>query len=248
MGDDCERAAMDITDTTNWPSKKLREFVREANARTTDEVLATASRGIRSCAGSRTSTTSSGWYGKINGGRGGCHFGVVKGRGRLMLVSQGKKSVTLRSLKFRVRDYDTGYMMWAMYGDGRPVHPDAVERGGRRRKGRIPRRVRASQVVVAPDLPPPHHGLPHPGGEPWRCDATGRGGCRFTPRMRCLLRGTEASGEAGVEFNPPGSPNLLRKGGGVPKFLPVPGNLVRLAPLRANPGRPRSSRRSSRRW
>lgn len=118
---------MDITDMTNWPSKKLREFVREANE-TTDEVLATGETwdAFMRRVSHEYDVIRVVWQDKR--GRGGCHFGVVKGRGLLMLISQGKKSVTLRSLKFRVKDYDTGYMMWAMYGDGRSTHPDAVER------------------------------------------------------------------------------------------------------------------------
>jgi hypothetical protein len=118
---------MHIIDTKKWTSEKCREFVREANE-TVEDVKATGEPWdayIRRVS-PEYDVIQVVWPDKR--GRGGCSFGVVKGIGLLMLISQGKKSVTLRSLKFRLRDYDTAYMTWAMYGDGRSTHPDAVER------------------------------------------------------------------------------------------------------------------------
>ncbi|SFI80207.1 hypothetical protein [Methylobacterium brachiatum] len=117
---------MHVMDTKSWTSDQCKEFVREANE-TVEDVKATGEPWdayIRRVS-PEYDLIQVVWPDKR--GRGGCSFGVVKGLGLLMLIGQGTKPVTLRKLRFRLRDYDTAYMTWAMYGDGRSKHPDAVE-------------------------------------------------------------------------------------------------------------------------
>ncbi|MEE7463633.1 hypothetical protein MFUR16E_21565 [Methylobacterium fujisawaense] len=118
---------MHIIDTKSWTVAKLQEFAREANE-TVDLVRASGEPWdayIRRVS-PEYDIMEAVW--RAPKSPRGADIGVLKGVGLLMLINQGKKPVTLRRLRFRLRDYDTAYMTWAMYGDGRPTHPDAVER------------------------------------------------------------------------------------------------------------------------
>jgi len=115
---------MRITDTTNWTVAELQEFAEDAN-RTVDEV---AARGEDWDAFIRRVAPD---YDLIQAiwrdpkAPRGFNIGIIKGEGKLMLIAQGKKSMNIRKLRFRLPNQDCAEATWVLYGDGRSQVPEA---------------------------------------------------------------------------------------------------------------------------
>lgn len=107
-----------IIDTDKWTVEQVQEFADKANA-FTDAVNASGEPWLAAMKriAPQTDVIFAVWR-EPSTWRG-ADFGIIKGAGKLQLLSQAKKGQALRMIHVRLLDYDVAEMHWEQFGDGR---------------------------------------------------------------------------------------------------------------------------------
>lgn len=113
-----------VMDTDEWTVAEVQEFADKANT-FTDGVHARGEPWLDAMArlAPQVDVIFAVW--REPSAKRGADFGIIKGAGKLKLLSQAKKGQALRMIHVRLLDREMADLHWLDFGDGRPQNPKA---------------------------------------------------------------------------------------------------------------------------